>query len=93
MGAWFAFLVLLGVGMLGLRVCNDTIGPVVSPSSLRRVTPGMTKTQVLRALGKPQTIVSTKEWEYSRSESTGWGDVYFDDNGRVTSVNDGSSFP
>ncbi len=69
------------------------VRPAYSRAALSKLRNGMTKTQVSETLGAPERICGTHEWEYSRWGNAGWVEVWFDEKGLVTGINDESVFP
>lgn len=75
-----------GVGSLWVA-----FGPVITPWKLPDVGRS-TKAEVLAILGKPATVTPDDEWIYTRAANPGWVEIAFDEEDRVTAVNDESVF-
>lgn len=69
------------------------IGPAVSRSRLAQIRMGMTKSEVREVLGEPSENGNLHQWEFSSPLNFGWVEISFDDQGRVTEINDESVFP
>mgnify|MGYP003333851251 CR=1 FL=1 len=88
-------LFIVGLGLfIGLCwLIEAMIGPAVPRSRLRQIQPGMTKSEVRKLLGKPRGVEGDWQWEFARPLNVGWVEIWFDDQGCVTEINDESVFP
>lgn len=78
---------------MGASILFIMARPAYNRMVLAKITPGMSKPQVSKLMGPPQHIRSAHEWEYSRSGNAGWVEIWFDEKGTVTDINDESVFP
>jgi outer membrane protein assembly factor BamE (lipoprotein component of BamABCDE complex) len=88
----FGVVALSGVALLLLATCIHAFLPAVATSKLARVTPGTTRADAERILGRPVQILipsafGAETWRYEVSLRFGWVDVFFDDQGRVIEHN------
>jgi hypothetical protein len=86
------FMLILGFGCVGASILFIMARPAYDRTILARITPGMAKPQVSKLMGPPHHIANAYEWEYSRSGNAGWVEIWFDEQGLVTSINDESVF-
>jgi hypothetical protein len=86
-------MLILGFGCVGTSILFIMARPAYDRTILAKITPGMTKPQVSKLIGPPHYIANAHEWEYSRSGNAGWVEIWFDEKGLVTSINDESVFP
>lgn len=87
------FMLILGFVCVGASILFIMARPAYDRTILAKITPGMTKPQVSKLMGPPHHIANNYEWEYSRSGNAGWVEIWFDEQGLVTSINDESVFP
>jgi hypothetical protein len=87
------FMLIFGFGCVGASILFIMARPAYDRTILSQITRGMTKPQVSKLMGPPHHIASAHEWEYSRSGNAGWVEIWFDEKGLVTSINDESVFP
>ena len=67
--------------------------PAYDRTVLAKITRGMTKPQVSKLMGSPQHIAGPNEWQYSRSGNAGYLQIWFDEKGKFSGINDESVFP
>jgi hypothetical protein len=77
--------------LLAIATVWITSGPVISPHRLARLEVA-TQQDVLRELGQPAEIQSSRSWIYERWGNFGYVTISFDDQGRVRTINDESVF-
>ena len=86
------FMLVLASVCVGAFMLFIMARPAYDRTILAQITPGMTKPQVLKLMRPPHHIAGMHEWEYSRSGNVGWVEIWFDEKGLVTSINDESVF-
>ncbi len=86
-------LAILLVASVVLFLIRWSLGPVVSKSLLNQVKAGTSKERVVEKLGLPTHKHSENEWYYTRFCNPGWVEIMFDNEGKVSGLNDESAFP
>lgn len=75
-----------------ITVCAVAVVIVICFFFLRNgihgIKPGMSKEQVVAAMGDPTQVIDGTAWIYEYSIEPGWVEVNFSDDGRLSSIND-----